>query len=62
MFDCFHKTLPINTFQILLVKILYLEKKACNMYTCKLEFTFLREDVIDKKQGEWTGKGCNNKE
>ena len=48
MFGWFHKTLPENTFYVLFVKILHLEKKTtCNIYTCMLEFTFPREDVID---------------
>ena len=34
MFDWFHKTLQINTFYVLLVKILYLEKKQVSTSVC----------------------------
>ena len=42
MFYWFYKTFPINTFYVLLGKILLL-KKARNIYTDVLEFTFLGE-------------------
>ena len=47
MFDWLHKTLSKNTFYVLLVKILHLEKKTRNIYTRMFGFTFPREDVID---------------
>ena len=46
MFDWFHKMLPINSFYVLLVKILHRECLR-NVYTRMLEFTFSGEGVID---------------
>ena len=40
-------TLLKNTFYVLLVEILYLEKKVRNIYTRIIELTFPREDVIN---------------
>ena len=48
-----------NTFYVLLVKILHLEKKkkTRNIYTRMLEFIFQGEDVIDQKRVGWVGRG-----
>ena len=52
MFHWFYKAFPINTFYVLLMKILQL-KKARNIYTRMLEFTFWG--------WEGTEGGCNKK-
>ena len=46
MFDWFHKMLPKNSFNVLLVKVFNFEKKTRSIYTRMLEFTFPRKDVI----------------
>ena len=61
MFRWFRKTLPINAFYVLLVKMLHLQKNARYTYTRMLEFTFSREDVIDKKVDGWAGGIIRNK-
>ena len=44
MFDWFHKTLPINTFYVLLVKILRLEKKR--LISTSVIFSFLFQEKM----------------
>ena len=44
MFHWFYKGLPINT--LCFVNEDFVNKKARNTYTCMLEFTFQRVDVI----------------
>ena len=55
LIDWFHKTLPINNFYVFLVKMLNL-KKARNVYTRMLEFTFPGADMINQNGGWKSGR------
>ena len=55
LIDWFHKTLPINSFYVFLVKMLNL-KKARNIYTRMLEFTFPGADMINQNGGWKSGR------
>ena len=55
LIDWFLKTLPINSFYVFLVKMLNL-KKARNIYTRMLEFTFPGADMINQNGGWKSGR------
>ena len=62
MFQCFHKTLSINTFYVLLVNILHLEKKYVTSTPVCLSLPFqekmwLIKRGMDKKGGVVTNRG-----
>ena len=60
MFDWFYKTLPKNTFYVLLEVILHIEKTR-NIYTCMIDFTFpIKMWLIKRGLGGQKG-GCDKK-
>ena len=52
----FTKIVLAGSRYVVLVKILHLGKSARNIYTCMLEFTFPREDVVNQRGIGWAGR------